>query len=123
MTDSRIIKNIDGFLILMLLLFSVYYAAVNKNKGDAGIEENREEYLSETCKMTAFQKVTLGIPVDINRESVNGLTAIPGIGKSLARTIEDERVKRNGYKDINELKTLPGIGEKLFNKITPYIRI
>ncbi len=73
--------------------------------------------------MYAYQKITLGIPIDINRESAQGLTAIPGIGKSLALIIEEERIKRNGFKNINELKDLPGIGEKLFLKITPYIRL
>ena len=96
---------------------------MNKNRGVGTIEKHCEEYPGEKVEMTAFRKVTLGIPIDINRESATGLTAIPGIGKSLARTISDERVKRNGFKDINELKTLPGIGEKLFSKIAPYIRI
>ena len=107
----------------MLLLFLIFYMAIDKNRGIGTIEKHYEESPGEKAEMTAFQKVTLGIPIDINRESAIGLTAIPGIGKSLARTISDERVKRNGFKDINELKTLPGIGEKLFSKIAPYIRI
>ena len=107
----------------MLFLFLIFYTAVNKNRGVSSVEKNCEECTAEKVEMTAFQKVTLGIPIDINKESAIGLTAIPGIGKSLAKTISDERVKRNGYKDINELKTLPGIGEKLFSKIAPYIRI
>ena len=73
--------------------------------------------------MSAFHKITLGVPVSINEESVNGLAAIPGIGNSLAHIIKEERIKRNGFKDINELKTISGIGEKLFSKIKPYIRL
>ena len=81
------------------------------------------DYHYDKKAMYAYRKVTLGIPIDINKESVQGLTAIPGIGKSLALTIEEERIKRNGFRDINELKDLPGIGEKLFLKITPYVRL
>ena len=123
MTDKRIGNRFDGFLILMLLLFLVFYGAMDKNRGVNRIDKNSAEYFSENDEISAFQKVTLGIPININTESVSGLTAIPGIGKSLARTISNERAKRNGYKDINELKTVPGIGEKLFSKIAPYIRI
>ena len=72
---------------------------------------------------TAFHKITLGMPININKESVKGLTAIPGIGNVLARTIEDERKKRKGFKDINELKSLHGIGDKLFAKIKPYVEL
>jgi DNA uptake protein ComE-like DNA-binding protein len=123
MTDKRIINKLDGFLILLLFLLLIFYMYMDEKRGVYTVEKYRPEDLSEKGEMTAFQKITLGIPIDINKESVNGLTAIPGIGKSLARTIRDGRVKRNGYKDINELRTLPGIGEKLFSKIAPYIKV
>ena len=94
---------------------------------DSGItiEVNKRggKYFYEKHEIPACQKVTLGIPVNINRESAEGLTAVPGIGKSLALAIEDERIKRNGFSDISELKSLPGIGDKLLLKIKPYIRL
>ena len=107
----------------MLFLFFIFYVSGGRNKGNYNIERYHAENLLEKGEISAFQKITLGIPIDINNESVNGLTAIPGIGKSLAQTIENERIKRNGYKNIDELKSLPGIGDKLFLKITPYVRI
>ena len=107
----------------LFLLFLIFYITMDKDRGVKSVEVNRAESYSKKGEMSSFHKVTLGIPININEESVYGLTAIPGIGNSLARKIQEERTKRNGFTDINELKTLPGIGEKMFSKIAPYIRI
>ena len=87
------------------------------------VSKRGTEYYYEKMEISAYQKITLGIPIDINKESVQGLIAIPGIGKSLALTIEEERIKRSGFTDIKELRSLPGIGEKKLLKITPFIRL
>lgn len=123
MNNQRVRNRFTGFLILLLLPFLIFYTAMNKHRGISRIGKNCTEFHLEKDEMSAFHKVTLGIPININKESVKGLTAIPGIGNSLARTIIEERIKRNGFTDINELKTLTGIGEKLFAKIVPYIML
>lgn len=74
-------------------------------------------------EMSAFYKVTLGIPVSLNKETENGLTAIPGIGPRLAERIIRERTERGGFKDLNEIKSIKGVGEKLYNKLIPYIEL
>jgi len=67
--------------------------------------------------------MTLGIPLNLNSETPEGLTAIPGIGKSLAGRIVKERIKRDGFKDIIELRSVSGIGEKTFLKIAPHVSL
>jgi competence protein ComEA len=79
-----------------------------------------EIYESE---MSPFHKITLGIPISLNRESEEGLTAIPGIGRSLARAIVVERANRGGFKGLDELRSVPGIGQKLYAKIKPYLTL
>jgi competence protein ComEA len=74
-------------------------------------------------EMSAFYKTTLGMPIHLNRESETGLTAIPGIGLGLAKAIVDERSKRGGFRNLDELLSINGIGEKLYKKITPYLTI
>jgi competence protein ComEA len=74
-------------------------------------------------EMSAFYKVTLGIPLSINSETEAGLTALPGIGPRLAERIVGERSARGGFKDLNEIKSVHGVGEKLYNKIVPYIQL
>lgn len=72
-------------------------------------------------EMPAFFKITLGVPLSLNRESEEGLTAIPGIGPRIARAIVAERESRNGFRTLDELALVQGIGPSLYRRITPYL--
>lgn len=74
-------------------------------------------------EMSAFYKMTLGIPISLNKESEAGLTAIPWIGMELARTIVEARAKRGGFRNINEIIDIRGIGPRLYTKIKPYVTL
>ena len=65
--------------------------------------------------------MTLGMPIYLNEEDEIGLTALPGIGKSLARAIVVERQNRGEFKNLDELKDIRGIGERLVEKIRPFL--
>jgi competence protein ComEA len=79
----------------------------------------------EVCPddISAFYKFTLGIPISLNRESEEGLTAIPGIGPKLAGAIVRDRDTRGEYKALSEIKDVPGIGDKTYKKIAPYVKL
>lgn len=72
-------------------------------------------------EMSAFYKITLGIPISLNKESLDGLTAIRGIGPGIANAIVCERARRGGFKRLDELMSVPGIGRKLYRKVSPYL--
>lgn len=74
-------------------------------------------------EMSAFYKVTLGIPISLNNESLNGLTAIPGIGPNIARAIVRERAKREGFQQMDEMLSIPGIGPILYRKAARYLTL
>jgi len=74
-------------------------------------------------EMSAFYKLTLGMPISLNRESEEGLTAIPGIGPGLANAIVWERSKRGGFKNLDEMLSVNGIGHKVFGKIRPFLAL
>ena len=72
-------------------------------------------------EMSAFYKITLGIPISINNEPLEGLTAVPGIGPTIAGTIVRERTKRGGFERLDELLSIQGIGPALYRKLTPHL--
>jgi competence protein ComEA len=72
-------------------------------------------------EMSAYAKMTLGIPISLNREQEVGLTALPGIGNSLARAIVKDRQNRDGFTSLDELQDIKGIGKKLLEKIKPFL--
>jgi competence protein ComEA len=74
-------------------------------------------------EMPSFYKLTLGIPISLNRESEEGLTAIPGIGPALAKAIVLERTQRGGFKTLDEILSIRGISKKLFGRIRPYVML
>jgi competence protein ComEA len=87
------------------------------------VKQKENSWTFTRKEMSAFYKITLGIPIDIIRESIEGLTAIPGIGSSLAARIEEERNKKNGFRDLREIRSIPGIGKRLYEKIEKFITL
>ena len=72
-------------------------------------------------EMSAFYKITLGIPISLNEESETGLTALPGIGPGLAKAIVRERSERGGFQRLDDVLSVKGIGPKIYERIRPYI--
>jgi competence protein ComEA len=84
----------------------------------------RQEALNprfDISEMSAFYKMTLGIPISLNTESETGLTAIPGIGPGLAKAIVQERSERGGFQHLRDVLSVKGIGPKLYERIRPYV--
>ena len=74
-------------------------------------------------EISAFHMITFGMPVSLNRETREGLTAIPGIGPGLAGAIVRERTGRGGFQALDEILSVPGIGPALYRKISPYLAL
>ncbi|MFC1533414.1 ComEA family DNA-binding protein [Thermodesulfobacteriota bacterium] len=87
------------------------------------VKRNKDEWRYFQDRISAFYKITLGIPISINRESEEGLMAIPGIGPKLAKIIIREKEKRGAFKNLNEIKLLYGIGNKKYKMIIPYVKL
>jgi competence protein ComEA len=97
-----------------LELVSGSWVTVRQKEGNLTFTQN---------EIPAFYKVTLGIPININRGSIEDLTAIPGIGSSLAARIEEERIKKNGFRDLSEIRNIHGIGNTLYEKVVKYVTL
>jgi competence protein ComEA len=87
------------------------------------VQNNRGEWKLSHSEMSAFHKLTLGLPISLNRESEEGLTALPGIGPELAKSIVRERSRRGGFKSLRELMNVDGIGDRSYRKIRRYLKL
>jgi competence protein ComEA len=61
--------------------------------------------------------------VNINTATAEQLTALPGVGPTLAARIVEHREKAGQFGSAQELMNVKGIGEKSFQKIEPYVTV
>jgi competence protein ComEA len=73
--------------------------------------------------MDAAKRVALGIPIDLNRSSLEELGLVPGIGKATAERILERRSLAGPFRGIDELMEVRGIKEKRLEKLRPYLCI
>lgn len=62
--------------------------------------------------MSATARITLGIPLDPDRMSLQDWPALPGIGPKLAQRIEFYRQKNGDFGSLQALENVSGIGPK-----------
>lgn len=65
----------------------------------------------------------VSFPIDVNTATVEDLTALPGIGQTLAQRIVAYRNEKGSFKSLSELLNVDGIGEKTLENILQYITI
>lgn len=61
--------------------------------------------------------------ININTASVKELDALPGIGPTMARRIEEYRQSKGAFTSIEDIKHVKGIGDGLFKKIRDRITV
>ena len=61
--------------------------------------------------------------VDLNHAGAEELTAVPGIGETMARRIVEWRDEHGPFRRVEDLMKIKGIGEKSFQKMRPYVRV
>ena len=65
----------------------------------------------------------IGGRLNINAASVEELTALPGIGETLAQRIVDYREQHGDFTTVDGLRNVSGIGEKRLEAIREYITV
>jgi competence protein ComEA len=63
------------------------------------------------------------VQISINDVDAGELEDLPGIGPSLANRIVEYRNMHGRFKNLESLKNVKGIGNKLFQKILPFIKL
>ena len=61
--------------------------------------------------------------VDLNSVDAWVLTAIPGVGETIAQRVIAYRQAHGGFVDVRELMRVDGIGEKLYGVMLEYVEV
>lgn len=61
--------------------------------------------------------------ISINNASRDELESLPGIGPGLAQRIIEQRRKIGAFKRLEELREVKGVGEKVFQRIMPFLEL
>ena len=69
---------------------------------------------------TSTMGMALFIPLHPDRMNAEDWDALPGIGREIARRIEEERQKNGDFGSLAALRRVRGVGEKLINRLSPY---
>ena len=72
--------------------------------------------------MSVVERIVLGIPLDPDTMTLNDWLSLPGIGRSLAKTIVVERQKNGEYHSFEMLMRVPGIGVGRINSLKKLFR-
>jgi len=84
------------------------------------VSGNKDVVVSE---IPAADRLSLGLPIDINQATEDDLLLIKGIGPATAQRILDLRKKINRFKDIKQLMEIKGIKEKKFAELQKYLYV
>jgi len=87
---------------------------VTRRKGPDGMP-----FLSVDA-MPAAEKLTFGLPVDLNEASYDDLTRIPGIGEKTAEAILHYRETVGPLKSLEDLKGITTLGEWKISEMGKY---
>lgn len=72
---------------------------------------------------TADDEVSVSYPLNLNTCTVQELMTISGIGEVKAAAIIEYREYLGGYTSVEQLKNIKGIGDKIYEKISPYLTV
>ncbi|MBI4716068.1 MAG: helix-hairpin-helix domain-containing protein [Nitrospirae bacterium] len=61
--------------------------------------------------------------VNINTADIGQLMVVPGLGEKKSQTIVKYREKNGPFSRVEDVKKVQGIGDKLFEKIRPYLTV
>ena len=73
--------------------------------------------------MSAESRLVLGLPLLLNRVSVEELQLLRGVGEKTARAIVEKREAQGGFRSIDDLLEVDGIGAKRLEALRRVLKV
>ncbi len=84
-------------------------------------KEKSSRCLTGPKNITTRQRLLLGLRIPLGSASADDLTAIPGIGPTLAKGIVRARQSGHGFDSLDDLLEVRGIAAKRLAMMRPYL--
>lgn len=95
---------------------------LTQNQVEQTFQETQAEAYSENNYYSQTQNTFNG-KINLNTCTASDLIAINGIGEARADAIIQYREYLGGYTSVDQIKNIKGIGDKLYEKIAPYLTV
>ncbi len=93
---------------------------------DIDVGYGKKAFLDKDCRISSFwmsgyERLMLGLRIDVNSASLSDLISIDGIGESVAERIIEYRIKNGRFGRTDDLGKIRGIGKKNLLRIEKYL--
>ena len=82
-----------------------------------------DRYRATIGDMFVSTRLALGMPVDLNKATLEELMLIPGIGRRTASKVVRFREEEGAFSEIDVLKRIKSLGKKRYDRIKGYLFI
>lgn len=72
--------------------------------------------------MAVYERLVLGISLDIESMTEADFERLPGVGAALAKRIVEYRQDNGGVLRVEDLKMVEGVGDKKYQLLHPYFQ-
>lgn len=151
MSDSKrqsIILTGVGLIIIGAIILGFALSqpkvAVSSLESDASVQSSQQTYDNEDVSLQTKsnlqnydesnysqsdstnqndQEASVSYPLNLNTCTAEELMTISGIGEVKASAIIEYREYLGGYTSVEQIKNIKGIGDKVYEKISPYLTV
>lgn len=151
MSDSKrqsIILTGVGLIIIGAIILGFALSqpkvAVSSLESDASVQSSQQTYDNEDVSLQTKsnlqnydesnysqsdsgnqndQEASVSFPLNLNTCTAEELMTISGIGEVKASAIIEYREYLGGYTSVEQIKNIKGIGDKVYEKISPYLTV
>lgn len=151
MSDSKrqsIILTGVGLIIIGAIVLGFALSqpkvAVSSLESDASVQSSQQTYDNEDVSLQTKsnlqnydesnysqsdsanqndQEASVSYPLNLNTCTAEELMTISGIGEVKASAIIEYREYLGGYTSVEQIKNIKGIGDKVYEKISPYLTV
>jgi competence protein ComEA len=106
-----------------LIVCAVALLALAHSPGHATSSATLQRAAPRPVSQAGVRALRVGEPLDLNAAVAGDLQLLPGVGPKLAQRIVDERMRRGGFRSLDELSDVKGVGPKTLEHVRALVTV